>query len=174
MTRSSLWLWWLWWLLWSSWVVLVDLPPLSTTSFLHLISLLSPQTQLSPFYLSQHTMDGKKNETSTEPVWPPAGMLQCPKNDCPRLFTSRAAMESHQMSYKDLALCLACNIQFATHEELFLHRLVSKRHHTCPICNRGFKSEDGRDFHIQTVSFARTPSPETGRKISYRFQTEVS
>ncbi|KAJ5980829.1 hypothetical protein N7481_008127 [Penicillium waksmanii] len=95
-------------------------------------------------------MDEKRNESSPEPVWPPDGMLQCPKDDCPRLFTSRAAMESHQMSYKNHALCIACNIQFATHEELFLHRLVSKRHHNCPICNRGFKSEDGRDFHIQT------------------------
>jgi len=99
-------------------------------------------------------MAEKKTDDSVElppRVWPPPGMFQCPKEDCPRLFTSREEMEAHQVSYESHAFCTQCNVQFTTHEELFLHQLVSKRHHNCPICNRSFLSDDGRDYHIQEV-----------------------
>ncbi|CAI7634901.1 unnamed protein product [Penicillium manginii] len=94
-------------------------------------------------------MDQKEENTPPLSPWPPSGMLECPKDDCPRLFTSREVLESHQMSYVDHAFCTACNIQFDTHEEMFLHQLVSKRHHNCPVCNRSFKTDDARDYHIQ-------------------------
>lgn len=68
-------------------------------------------------------------------------------------------MEAHQMSYATHALCMACNVQFMNQEELFLHQLVSKRHHNCPICNRSFHTDDGRDFHIQQVSLQEPRTP---------------
>lgn len=109
-------------------------------------------------------MNENENEPPPPLVWPPVGMLPCPKEDCPRLFTSRADMEAHQMAYDDHPFCMGCNIQFQTHEELFLHRLISKRHRACPICNRSFDTDDGRDFHIQKVGYARSLSPKIGPK----------
>lgn len=131
-----------------------SLPSTTNHSLYTTLYIWFPSNNLNPSRPFHHiTMDENGGEVSPTLVWPPEGMLQCPKGDCPRLFTSRGSMEAHQAAYEDHAFCKSCNVQFMTHEELFLHQLVSKRHHNCPICNRSFNSDAGRDLHIQTVSF---------------------
>jgi hypothetical protein len=56
---------------------------------------------------------------------------------------------------------------------MFLHQLVSKRHHNCPVCNRSFKTDDARDYHIQKVGLARLSSPRT-QKYATLLQKVIS
>lgn len=96
--------------------------------------------------------------------------IKCTYEECYRRFRTEESMKKHKA--KDSAhdyYCKKCDIDATSDMELLYHQITSERHSefvdvgqaieadgfivACPICGREFKSESGRDRHVDIVSW---------------------
>lgn len=48
--------------------------------------------------------------------------------------------------------CKRCDVDSADDTEYMIHQLTSQKHIACPACGVEFKSEGGRNRHVEIVS----------------------
>ncbi|KAJ5257017.1 C2H2 finger domain protein [Penicillium angulare] len=97
---------------------------------------------------AERTPNPPQNAGPPERKGPPT--IECPYEQCPRLFYTQEALREHKQSEPTHPYCFQCKTDFATRAELFLHKLSSPKHHACPICSLDFRSRGGRDVHIRS------------------------
>lgn len=94
--------------------------------------------------------------------------IPCQSQGCARIFHSEFEMREHMTKDDHRSYCFKCKLDFNGPASLFVHKVTSKKHFTCPLCKIDFHSAGGRDRHIQSVSPSRALYSYL---VSYSFQS---
>lgn len=113
-----------------------------------------PTPQASTFHQRQAAQLDTKPEASGSPPAqdePDKNKYPCTFKGCGCRFATRWALNQHKDSEHDY--CVKCDLDFEDEEALYVHRMSTAMHIICPICDKDFASEPGRDRHAKQVSY---------------------